>query len=92
MAREIDEAKLGEFMGRMVGFMTGGALCFGIWIGDVLGLYRALAADNPTSAAGLAEAAGVRGGRVHPLPPRHRDADEPHPRGSSLSPRRMIAA
>ena len=43
MAAEIDEAKLGEFMGQMVGHMTGGALCFGVWLGDELGLYRVLA-------------------------------------------------
>ena len=34
----IDETRLGEFMGQMVGHMTGGALCFGIWLGDELGL------------------------------------------------------
>jgi SAM-dependent methyltransferase len=42
-ATGIDEAKLEEFMGRMVGYMTGGAACFGIWLGDELGLYSALA-------------------------------------------------
>jgi 2-polyprenyl-3-methyl-5-hydroxy-6-metoxy-1,4-benzoquinol methylase len=39
----IDEARMGEFMGRMAGYMTGGALCFGVWLGDELGLYRSLA-------------------------------------------------
>jgi methylase of polypeptide subunit release factors len=53
---EIDEAKLGEFMGRMVGHMTGGALCFGVWLGDELGLYRALASAGAQSADELAEA------------------------------------
>ena len=43
MSVEIDEARLGEFMGRLIGYMTGGALCFGIFLGDELGLYRALA-------------------------------------------------
>ena len=43
MSVNVDEAKLGEFMGRMVGYMTGGAMCFSIWLGDELGLYRALA-------------------------------------------------
>jgi SAM-dependent methyltransferase len=38
----IDEAKLEAFMGQMVGAMTGGALCFGVWLGDELGLYRVL--------------------------------------------------
>ncbi len=39
----IDTSKLEEFMGQMIGHMTGGAMCFGIWLGDELGLYRALA-------------------------------------------------
>ena len=34
----IDESKLEEFMGRMVGYMTGGAACLGIWLGDELGI------------------------------------------------------
>jgi 2-polyprenyl-3-methyl-5-hydroxy-6-metoxy-1,4-benzoquinol methylase len=38
----VDEAKLEELMGQLVGHMTGSALCFGIWLGDELGLYRAL--------------------------------------------------
>ena len=53
---EIDEAKLGEFMGQMVGHMTGGALCFGVWLGDELGLYRALASAGAQSADEVAEA------------------------------------
>jgi SAM-dependent methyltransferase len=50
----IDEAKLGEFMSRMVGYMTGGAVCFAIWLGDELGLYRALADEGPSSAQAVA--------------------------------------
>lgn len=53
---EIDEAKLGEFMGRMVGHMTGGALCFGVWLGDELGLYRALASGGAQTADEVAQA------------------------------------
>ena len=52
MTQTIDEAKLEQFMGQMVGHMTGGALCFGVWLGDELGLYRALAGAGtapPTS-------------------------------------------
>ena len=50
MTQTIDETKLGEFMGQMVGHMTGAALCFGIWLGDELGLYQVLAdADGLTS-------------------------------------------
>jgi 2-polyprenyl-3-methyl-5-hydroxy-6-metoxy-1,4-benzoquinol methylase len=58
MAGDIDEAKLGEFMGQMVGYMTGGALCFGIWLGDQLGLYRTLADGGPQAAESLAAATG----------------------------------
>src|SRR5215469_17289001 len=42
---EVDEARVEEFMHRMVGYMTGAAVCFGVWLGDELGLYRVLA-DN----------------------------------------------
>jgi 2-polyprenyl-3-methyl-5-hydroxy-6-metoxy-1,4-benzoquinol methylase len=45
----IDEARMGEFMGRMAGYMTGGALCFGVWLGDELGLYRSLAEGAKTA-------------------------------------------
>ena len=50
----VDEAKLGEFMSRMVGYMTGGAACFAIWLGDELGLYRALADAGPSTAQAVA--------------------------------------
>jgi SAM-dependent methyltransferase len=53
-----DEAKLGEFMGRMIGYMTGGAACFGIWLGDELGLYAALAVAGPLGSDGLAAKIG----------------------------------
>ena len=58
MAGTIDEARLGEFMGQMAGYMTGGALCFGVWLGDELGLYRALAGAGPQTADALADATG----------------------------------
>ena len=57
-ATGIDETKLEEFMGRMVGYMTGGAACFGIWLGDELGLYSALANNSPGSADEVAAKAG----------------------------------
>jgi SAM-dependent methyltransferase len=57
-APAIDEAKLEEFMGRMVGYMTGGALCLGIWLGDELGLYTALADGGQLTADQLADATG----------------------------------
>ncbi len=50
----IDDAKLEELMGRMVGHMTGAAACFSIWLGDELGLYRALAQDGARSAEEVA--------------------------------------
>ena len=54
----IDEARLEEFMGRMVGHMTGATACFSIWLGDELGLYRALSGGSARSADELAGEAG----------------------------------
>jgi 2-polyprenyl-3-methyl-5-hydroxy-6-metoxy-1,4-benzoquinol methylase len=54
----VDEAQLEQFMGQMVGYMTGGALCLGIWLGDELGLYRALDEIGPASADDVARRAG----------------------------------
>jgi 2-polyprenyl-3-methyl-5-hydroxy-6-metoxy-1,4-benzoquinol methylase len=53
----MDEAKLEEFMGQMVGHMTGGAVCLSIWLGDELGLYRALARDGSRSCEEVASEA-----------------------------------
>ena len=58
MTQTIDETKLGEFMGQMVGHMTGGALCFGIWLGDELGLYQVLADADATHIDDVAGRAG----------------------------------
>ena len=38
MTQAVHEGKLGEFMGPMVGYTTGGAMCCGIWLGDEPGL------------------------------------------------------
>src|SRR5688500_12865615 len=54
----IDEAALEELMGRIVGYMTGGAVCQGVWLGDELGLYRALAGAGPLSADAVATRTG----------------------------------
>jgi 2-polyprenyl-3-methyl-5-hydroxy-6-metoxy-1,4-benzoquinol methylase len=54
----IDEAKLEEFMGQMVGHMTGATTCYAIWLGDELGLYAALAQDGARSAEELAAETG----------------------------------
>jgi hypothetical protein len=43
MTAGTDQARLDEFMHRLIGFMTGSAVCYGIWLGDELGLYRVLA-------------------------------------------------
>ena len=58
MAAAVDEAKLEELMGQLVGHMTGSALCFGIWLGDELGLYRTLVELGATSADDLAAKSG----------------------------------
>jgi hypothetical protein len=44
----IDMAKLEHFMETLVGYMTGGAMCLGIWIGDEIGAYRAMAGRSRT--------------------------------------------
>ena len=54
----VDEEKLGEFMGQMVGYMTGGAMCFGVWLGDELGLYEVLTEIGPATADDIADRAG----------------------------------
>ena len=58
MTDTVDEAKLEQFMGQMVGYMTGGAMCFGVWLGDELGLYRVLTDLGPATAEELAGSAG----------------------------------
>jgi len=52
-----NEERLGAFMGTMVGYMTGGALCFAVWLGDELGLYRAMAGAGALSADDVAKRA-----------------------------------
>jgi 2-polyprenyl-3-methyl-5-hydroxy-6-metoxy-1,4-benzoquinol methylase len=50
----VDENKLNELMGKMVGHMTGGVVCQSVLLGDELGLYRALAGAGPGTADSLA--------------------------------------
>jgi SAM-dependent methyltransferase len=50
----VNEAKLEEFMGMMVGYMTGTALCFAVGLGDELGLYRAMAGAGAMNAETVA--------------------------------------
>src|SRR6202007_1672589 len=54
----IDEAKLEQFMGQMVGHMTGATACLSIWLGDELGLYRTLARGGARSVEDLAADSG----------------------------------
>ena len=58
MSVAVDEGKLEALMGQLVGHMTGSALCFGIWLGDELGLYRTMAELGETSAEDLATKTG----------------------------------
>ncbi|HEY1378435.1 MAG TPA: class I SAM-dependent methyltransferase, partial [Gemmataceae bacterium] len=54
----IDQGKLEAFMGKMIGHMTGGTICYSIWLGDELGLYRALAGAGPRTADAVAAQTG----------------------------------
>ncbi len=54
----MDEARLEEFMGQMVGHMTGTAVCFGVFLGDRLGFYRALDGNGPLSSDDVATETG----------------------------------
>ena len=58
MTEAIDMARVEQFMGQMVGYMTGGAICYGVWLGDELGLYRALAGSGSLTADEVAGKAG----------------------------------
>ncbi|MEX2394644.1 MAG: class I SAM-dependent methyltransferase [Actinomycetota bacterium] len=50
----MDEARIEEFMGTVVGYMTGGAMCLAMWLGDELGIYSTLAAAGPLTADDVA--------------------------------------
>ena len=55
---KFDEAKLNEFVGRVLGDIGGAVSIPLVLIGDALGLYRALSDSGPTSAEDLAAATG----------------------------------
>jgi SAM-dependent methyltransferase len=57
---QADENKVEEFMHRMVGYMTGAAVCYGIWLGDELGLYRVLAEYGALSPEQVADRASCQ--------------------------------
>src|SRR5580765_2000877 len=54
----MDEAKLHEFMGKVVTDMGGGCRMAMVLIGDELGLYKAMADNQPIAAADLARRTG----------------------------------
>ncbi len=58
MTAHVDEARLEEYMRRILGYMTGSAVCYGIWLGDELGLYRVLAEEGPARPDEIAAKAG----------------------------------
>ncbi|WP_426206559.1 methyltransferase domain-containing protein [Pseudomonas sp. TWP3-1] len=51
----MDEARLNEFMGKLVNDMGGAAMLANVILGEELGLYRAMADSLPISAESLAE-------------------------------------
>jgi ubiquinone/menaquinone biosynthesis C-methylase UbiE len=55
----MDEAKLHEFLGKMVGDMGAAASAALVITGDKLGLYKALAKDGPLSSGELAKSTGT---------------------------------
>ncbi|HDS1817764.1 TPA: methyltransferase domain-containing protein [Pseudomonas putida] len=54
----MDEARLHEFMGKLVGDMGAAATLANVILGDELGLYRAMADSQPTTAEALATKTG----------------------------------
>jgi 2-polyprenyl-3-methyl-5-hydroxy-6-metoxy-1,4-benzoquinol methylase len=58
MSEPVDRAKVKEFADRLLEIYTGGFLTYMIEIGEATGIFTA-AADGPTTAAGLAERAGL---------------------------------
>jgi SAM-dependent methyltransferase len=51
----IDEARVESLVGQMAGFMTGGGVCLGMWLGDELGLYRAMKGNGALGADEVAK-------------------------------------
>ena len=54
----MDEAKLHEFMGKLVTDMGGAAMIANVILGEELGLYRAMADSNPITPDALATKTG----------------------------------
>jgi SAM-dependent methyltransferase len=57
----MNEAKLHEFMGKLVTDLSGAAMVASIVVGEELGLYRAMADGEPISADDLAKRTGCNG-------------------------------
>jgi 2-polyprenyl-3-methyl-5-hydroxy-6-metoxy-1,4-benzoquinol methylase len=53
----IDEARVESLVGQLAGHMTGGGVCLGMWLGDELGLYRAMAGEGALDANEVAKKA-----------------------------------
>jgi 2-polyprenyl-3-methyl-5-hydroxy-6-metoxy-1,4-benzoquinol methylase len=58
MTMDIDEDRLGELMGTLGLYMTGGAMCLAMWMGDELGLYRAMAGAGAVTSDEVAARTG----------------------------------
>jgi SAM-dependent methyltransferase len=54
----VDQARLDQFMEKLVGYMTGAAMCVGMWLGDELGFYTAMTGAGPMTAEALATKTG----------------------------------
>ena len=54
----MDEARLNDFMGKLVGDMGGAAMLANVILGEELGLYRAMADSQPVTPEALADKTG----------------------------------
>ena len=54
----VDEARIEELVGQLAGFMTGGAVCLAMWLGDELGYYGIMAGAGGLTADQIAGSAG----------------------------------
>lgn len=59
LARPLDEAKLNQFVGKMLGDMGATLSAALVHVGDKLGLFKALFEGGPTDSAGLAKRTGT---------------------------------
>jgi 2-polyprenyl-3-methyl-5-hydroxy-6-metoxy-1,4-benzoquinol methylase len=54
----VDQGKLEAFMEKMIGHMIGCSVCYSMWLGDELGLYRELAGSGRRTADSVAAKTG----------------------------------